>query len=202
MGFYKGYIPPSFKTEQFIFYPLTLEYTELDYDALMASKSTLRDWGWSGTWPRDDFTLDDNQASLQGHADEFESGEGYAYTILNAEETRVEGCFYSNSLLETLQRFGVDSTTQKHAKLEDALIRFWIREERLAEEAKLLDIILNWLKSEWEFSTVYFATNTKNDRQAKLFQAVGMDKRFKWAYGDITWIQYLCTEKMMHKLSR
>ena len=189
MGFYKGHIPASYKTEEFTFYPLTPEHTQLDYDALMTSKSILRDWG-GGSWPSDDFTLDDNRDDLQGHADEFESGEGYAYTILNADETRVEGCFYSNSLLEIVERFGVDPAIQEQVKRDDAIVRFWIREERLSEEENLLDIIVKWLKSEWEFPTVYFATNTKNDRQARLFEAIGMEKHLIWTFDDVTWIQY------------
>jgi hypothetical protein len=191
MGFYKGRIPLNYKTEEFTFYPLTIEHTQLDYDALMVSKSMLRDWGWSGTWPSDDFTLDDNRADLQGHADEFESGEGYAYTILNADETRVEGCFYSNSLLEIFERFGVDPSREERIKREDTLVRFWIREERLAEEAKLLEIIIAWLKTEWDFPSILFTTNDKNDRQARLFESVGMTKSLSWSHNDLTWIQYL-----------
>ena len=189
MGFYEGHIPKSYKTDEFVFYPLTPDYTQLDYEALMSSQSTLRDWSGS-TWPSDDFTLDENRQDLQGHADEFEFGEGYAYTILNAEETRVEGCFYSNSFLEIVERFGVASSIEEQINIDDVLVRFWIREERLDEEAKLLDTIIDWINSEWEFPTVYFATNTKNERQAKLFEAVGMEKEFQWALGNVRWVQY------------
>jgi hypothetical protein len=189
MVFYKGHIPPSHKTEQFVFYPLTVEHTQLDYDALMASKAMLRDWSGS-TWPSDNFTLDENRDDLQGHADEFEMGEGYAYTIMNADETRVEGCFYSNSFLGIIERFGVESNLDEQVKFDDVLVRFWIRAERLDEEAELLDTIINWLKSDWEFSTIYFATNTKNTRQAELFEAVGMEKQYEWTLGDVRWLQY------------
>lgn len=189
MGFYKGHIPPNHKTDRFIFKPLTPEYTQLDYEALMASKSVLR--AWSGSpWPSDDFTLEDNRDDLQGHADEFESGEGYAYTILNADKTRVEGCFYTNSFVEILERFGVDPSNQFNVNPEDALVRFWIRQDRLADESDLLDIIIKWLKADWEFPNIYFATNTKNDRQAKLFEEADMEKQFTWSFGNVTWVQY------------
>jgi len=190
MGFYTGYIPPIYKTDNFIFKPLTPEYTQLDYDALMASKLSLRAWSGS-SWPSDDFTLDDNRFDLQGHADEFESGEGYAYTILNADESRVEGCFYTNSFVETLERFGVDAISQADVTQSDVIVRFWIREERLDEEADLLNIIIKWLKTDWEFPNIYFATNTKNQRQAKLFEDANMEKQFEWSFGEVTWVQYL-----------
>ena len=190
MGFYKGHVPLTYKTDQFVFKPLTPEYTQFDYDALMASKSTLRDWSGS-SWPRDDFTLNENRNDLQGHADEFEMEVAYAYTILNSEESRVEGCFYCDSFFELLERFGVDSISDPNLTEEDALVRFWIREEKLDEESELLDIIIEWLKTDWEFPNIYFATNTKNSRQAKLFEDRGMEKQFEWSFGDVTWGQYL-----------
>ena len=98
MEFYAGHIPLVHQTEQFTFRPLTPQYTELDFEALMATKTVLRQWS-NSPWPQDDFTLEANRADLKRHEDEFHSGEAYAYTVLNPSESRVEGCLYINPLL-------------------------------------------------------------------------------------------------------
>jgi len=123
MTFYVGHVPQSYTSVEFTFLPLTPKYTELDYGALMSSKSTLRDWS-GGTWPRDDFTLDENRADLQQHWEEFESGEAYAYTILNPDETRCEGCFYADQLLRLLKRYDVMNQVDEPIGEGDVLIDF------------------------------------------------------------------------------
>lgn len=190
MTFYSGPIPQSHKTSQFTFLPLAPKFTQLDYDALMASKPTLRDWG-AGDWPRDDFTLEENRADLQQHWDEFESGEAYAYTVLNHDETRCEGCLYINPQYDMLEKYGVLDKIEQPIGKHDALVRFWIREERLADEAQLLDTILSWLRSEWEFTGIYFVTNNINDRQIRLFEAAGLQNQFDWSHNDVKWLHYM-----------
>ena len=178
MSFYAGPVPPMHQTANFIFRPLSPHYTELDFEALMATKTVLRQWS-NSPWPEDDFTLEANRADLQRHDEEFHNNEAYAYTVLNLEESRVDGCVY----LQPLQQFlgEVDAPTEITGQVapDEATMAFWIRGERLADEDLLLGDILDWLDTHWQFSLMTFVTYDTSNRQGDLYRARGMRLRFR-----------------------
>jgi hypothetical protein len=178
MGFYNGPVPQVHQTGQFTFRPLTPEYTDLDYAALMASKTILREWS-NSPWPQDDFTLDANRKDLQRHHDEFQRGEAYTYTVLNPDENRIEGCLYIYPLAEVLGHFGASTEVINTVEPGEANLSFWIRADRLDDEGLLLKTIVDWLEDDWQFPRVTFATYDNTDRQRKLFEALGMRVRFR-----------------------
>ena len=59
---------------------------------------------------------------------------------------------------------------------------FWIRGDRLADEALLLGDILAWLDAEWQFPKVSFGTFDTNARQATLYSDLGMRVRFRFPH--------------------
>lgn len=74
--------------------PLGPHVVQLDYLAIMGSRQRLRrELDWRG-WPRNDFTLEDNEADLAEHFAEFQRGEAYAYSVLNPDESTCLGCIY------------------------------------------------------------------------------------------------------------
>lgn len=183
MSFYSGSIPLVHQTKNFTFRPLTPKYTELDFEALMATKTVLRQWS-NSPWPADDFTLESNRADLQRHYDEFQNDEAYAYTVLNPEERRVEGCLYINPLSQFMKRFNVTAEVLSQVGHNEAHIRFWIRGDRLADEDMLLQDILHWLDDGWQFPHVTFFTFDTSNRHGKLFEALGMRLRFRLTQRD------------------
>ena len=182
MVFYSGQIPQAHKTTHFVFRPLSPEYTELDYDAFMASKLELRKWS-NGTWPRDDFTLDENRADLQRHYEEFQTGKAYAYTVLNPQESRVEGCLYIDPLTRLIERVekrhGATRDLTTDVIPNEAHLCFWIRRDRLADEALLFREVHKWLQDAWRFPQVSYGVYHTNPRQAELFESLGMHPRFR-----------------------
>ncbi|MCA9883897.1 MAG: GNAT family N-acetyltransferase [Anaerolineae bacterium] len=181
MTLYLGQVPQEHKTSHFVFRPLSPDYTELDYDAVMASKLELRKWSHS-TWPEDDFTLDDNRDDLQRHYEEFQTGKAYAFTVLNLEESRVEGCLYIDPLQRLVERFvkrnGSTREIIESLAPDDAHLAFWIRSERLGDESLLLREAMKWLLEVWQFPQVTCGAYHTNPRQAELFESLGMRLRF------------------------
>ena len=180
MGFYSGPIPFVHQTKKFTFRPLMPKYAELDFEALMTTKTILRQWS-NSPWPQDDFTLEANRTDLQRHYDEFQNDKAYAYTVLNPEESRVEGCLYINPLSPIMQRFNATVETLSQVAPDEAHIGFWIRGDRLADETHLLRDILNWLDDAWQFPQITFFTFDTSSRQSKLFESLEMCLRFRLA---------------------
>jgi hypothetical protein len=178
MRFYAGPVPPMHQTNNFTFRPLSPKYTALDFEALMATKTVLRQWS-NSPWPNDDFTLEANRADLQRHDDEFRNNVAYAYTVLNPQESRVEGCVYLNPLRQFLGWVDAPEAITTQVAAGEAHMGFWIRGDRLGDEDLLLGDILDWLDTHWQFSHVTFATYDTSNRQVDLYRARGMRLRFR-----------------------
>ena len=185
MSFYSGPVPSMYQTANFTFRPLAPDYTALDFEALMVSKTMLRQW-LNGTWPDDEFTLERNRADLQRHYDEFQNGDAYAYTVLNPAESRVEGALYIDPLARSLHWFKVPEEVCCQISDDESLVGFWIRSDRLADESLLFHDILRWLAQDWQLPHVTFFTFDSSNRQRKLFESVGMRQRFRFAQPDGT----------------
>ena len=86
-------VPKGLPTEEFHLRPLRVSDAEIDYAAVMKSKSMLRLMSQSGQ-PQDGFTLEMNRKDLQEHEQEHDEGIAFTYTVLSPTERTCLGCVY------------------------------------------------------------------------------------------------------------
>lgn len=85
-------------------------------------------------------TIDANLDDLLDHADEFERGVAYAYTVLDPADGDVIGCVY------------IDPDDEA-----DARCRLWVRADRAELDAVLEHTVREWLAGpEWGLDIVRF----------------------------------------------
>lgn len=99
---------------------------------------TAEQWGGDG-WPYP-MTPEANLRDLQEHAEEFERGEAFAYTVLASANGEVIGCLY------------IDPD-----EVADARSRFWVRADHAHLEGELERVVRQWLAGpEWGFESVRY----------------------------------------------
>ena len=174
-------IPGGLVTDEFLIRPLSATDVELDYAAVMESREILRKWEQS-TWPTDDFTLADNLKDLQRHEREHLNREAFTFTVMNPTETECLGCIYIfPRTVRWLARAKAESVGDTAWEDYEAVILFWIRQSRLAEEMdrRLLDILRPWFEQEWAFDGHLFQTNEQFEQQVLMFEAAGLQLQFE-----------------------
>jgi hypothetical protein len=140
--------PRELRAAHFRLEPLGPQHNERDHPAWMSSIDhihstpgfTAADWA-GDAWP---FAMsrDDNLADLVKHAEEFESGEAFAYTVLDPETDDVIGCAY------------VDPDDTGAA---DAMCRCWVRASHSNLDGPLYVALVRWFEGpQWPFTTVRF----------------------------------------------
>ncbi|MEM8768352.1 MAG: GNAT family N-acetyltransferase, partial [Pseudomonadota bacterium] len=99
---------------------------------------------WPGSeWPTD-LTLEQNLIDLGWHQKEFQSGNSFAYTVVELDESRVIGCVY----IYPTRKVGFD-----------AEVYLWTRPpEQVSNinEAILRETVRQWLKKVWPFESPIF----------------------------------------------
>lgn len=170
-----AHAPEILKTNEFLVCPLRATDVELDYDAVISSCAEL--WLRSGgNWPREGFTLEENLADLVRHEREHLERSAFTFTVMNSTETECLGCIYINPLASMLKR--ADGSADQLAEVgeQEAWVTFWVRQSRLADhlDARLLQQLLTWFKTEWAFTRVVFAARKERERQVRLFNEAGM----------------------------
>ncbi len=134
-------VPVRLDTPTFRLEPLAPHHNEADHRAWSTSIDHIRAtpgfspelWG-DDAWPYE-MTAAENLDDLTDHAREFEAGEAYAFTVLDATRPdEVIGCVYINP----------------DAKGDaDSTIRFWVRAERAGLDGELETVIRSWLADDW-----------------------------------------------------
>lgn len=174
--------PPSgLETPQFILRPIVAADAELDYEAVMESRDFLRKWEQS-TWPEDDFTVEANRKDMVKLEDRHKSGESFAYTVMNPEQTECFGCVYLFSpSAKWLADADITALGADHWSDRDALLSFWVRKSKLAEglDRTLLDSLLRWLEEEWSFDAPVVSTNEEFEQQVTMIETAGLTRRFE-----------------------
>ena len=67
-----GPVPEMLRTDEFLLRPLGATDVQLDYDAVISSRTELlRSSG--GTWPREGLTLEEDVANLERHEQEYKA---------------------------------------------------------------------------------------------------------------------------------
>ena len=177
-------VPAGLTTDEFVLRPLSPSDVALDYDAVMASKAMLR-VRMGGTWPRDDFTIDENLADLERHEADFQARTGFTYTVMNPTESECLGCVYVYPLAEVLRHRGADASAVAGGGGDEPTATFWVRSERIADDLdrRLLAALLPWLATEFAFGRVLFQAYATDDRQLAILRDAGLQPVASYAVG-------------------
>jgi hypothetical protein len=138
--------PEGLVAEAFVLEPLGPQHNDADYSAWMASIDHIlatpgfRPELWDGDdWPYL-MTAAENLADLIRHADEFDQGKAFAYTVLDPLRHDVIGCVYV-----------------RPDPVADARCRLWVRADRADCETELVAAVRTWLHEPvWGFRDVRF----------------------------------------------
>ncbi len=135
-------IPPVLETERFRLRMLSVNDVEQDYEAVIESRELLHSM-FSGSWPREGFTLKENLTDLGQHQQEFLNREAFAYTVVSLDESRVLGCVYINPARK------VDTNAE---------VYMWVRQSEHDQglDAIMFQKVKNWMSSSWPFTAVAF----------------------------------------------
>ncbi|MHA6511825.1 GNAT family N-acetyltransferase [Tessaracoccus sp. Z1128] len=127
-----GFEPPkSLVTNQFVLEPLGPQHNEADHGAWTSSIEHIRATpGYpKGDWPPvNAMSLAANHADLTRHAEDFSSGKGFTFTVLDPADGSVIGCVY----LYPAEGEG------------DVTVRSWVRADRSHLDRPLADRVAEW----------------------------------------------------------
>ena len=159
-------VPTALRTEEFLLRPLRAADVDLDYEAVMATQEVLRRRS-GGTWPRPDFTHEENLADLQGHEADFHARRGFTYTVMDPTETRCLGCVYAYP-----PKGDEDGRDRDH----EAVVWFWVRPDGVTDDLdrQLLAALVPWLRKDFAFARVHFEARGNDERQMAIFSEAGL----------------------------
>jgi hypothetical protein len=172
-------VPDGLRTDDLLLLSLRPEHVALDFDALMASRIRLRVEG-DDDWPRDDFTLAENLADLEGRWREHQARIAFTYTVLNPAATRCEGCVYINPWQRILRHTTPDSVRSITPQPNESVVHYWVRDSALARELDraLVQSLVEWFDQDWAFAQVYFWLNDVQERDAQVLTDAGLRVRY------------------------
>jgi RimJ/RimL family protein N-acetyltransferase len=148
----RPFVPPGFEaprhleTAAFRLEPLGPEHNERDYAAWTSSLEHIHATpGWEqSSWPRE-MTLEENRGDLERHAEDFRARRGFTYTVLEPDGDDVVGCVYIYPVPDT-----------QH----EARVLSWVRASHADLDVSLWQAVSAWLRSEWPFERVDYATRS------------------------------------------
>lgn len=139
-------VPLGAETPFFCIKPLSEEFAELDFQAVMASKARLGRI-FSGAWPNDVHSREDNLRDIREHVEDARKRIGFTYTVLSLDEVRCWGCIYIYP--SSKQGF-------------DAAVHYWVHIELMESlfEKHFSEFVDGWIKSTWPFERVAYPGRT------------------------------------------
>jgi hypothetical protein len=177
-------VPEALRTDEFLLRPIRAADAELDYAAVMESKTFLRPWEQSG-WPADDFTVEANREDLakleQRHAD----GASFTYTVMDPGETQSLGCVYIFPTTAPLyERAAISALDGAQWAAYEAAVYFWVRTSRLADglDQRLLAALGAWFAQDWRIAHPLILTNEQVTQQVALFERSNLVLRFRLTF--------------------
>lgn len=174
-------IPSDLRTGRFYLRPLTTADSELDYEAVMETRASLRLWEQS-SWPEDHFTVADNRADLAEMQERHEANRAYTYTVLDPTGTRCLGCVYIFPHdASFLAKASVTPTADAVWSASDAVVYFWVRQSEMdrGADAVLLQELRAWFRKEWQLENVVFVTSEAFQHQVDLMNASDLEVQFE-----------------------
>ena len=133
-------IPEILKTDKFILKPLTVEFLELDYDAVNFSIHHLKGI-FGNDWPPSNITKEQDLEDLKWHQGEFEKRSSFAYTVLNLDETECLGCVY------------IYPSKKKSFEVD---VFYWVRQSMIYLDKELGLVVRKWLEEKWPFKKIAY----------------------------------------------
>jgi hypothetical protein len=178
-------VPDLLQTEEFLLRPLRPGDSALDYDAVIASQDLLRR-RTGGKWPHIGFSAKANRADLEQHAIDFRDRRGFTYTVLDPAQTRCLGCVYVDPLPENLRLTQAAVDNVASAGAYQALVSFWVRSDVVPRDIDryLLTELLQWLKTDFAFTRVVFASWQSDVRQMMILRDAGLHQTTIASKGD------------------
>ena len=133
-----GFEPPrELATDDFRLEPLGPQHNAADLAAWSSSVEHIRaTHGYpDGSWPPPEgMSLERNLADLTRHADDFASGKGFTFTVLDPADGDVIGCVY---------------LYPDPAPEHDVSVQSWVRATHAHLDAPLADAVAAWIESDW-----------------------------------------------------
>lgn len=187
-------VPDELRTADLLLRMLTPEHVHMDYEAVMESQEQLRCFS-AGSWPTPDFTLAQNLDDLEEHEREHHERAAFTYTVMNPDGTRCEGCVYINPWQDALAHRHIDATMDDVTIGEhEAVVTFWARTSGFERDLdrQLFNGLVSWFDAGWAFLRITFMTNDGLERQVKLMEEAGFERRYSFGSetSDLTWLFY------------
>lgn len=134
-------VPPCFETNHFRLRMLSVKDVAKDYEAVIESRDLLHSMG--STWPREDFTIEENLADLERHQQEFIERKAFAYTVVSLDESQVLGCVYINPA---------------ESEAADSTVYLWVRQSEYDKglDGVLFRAVKEWIETAWPFTRVIY----------------------------------------------
>jgi len=133
-----GFDPPrSLVTDRFRLEPLGPQHNDADLAAWTSSIEHIRATpGYpDGRWPPlEGMAPEANLADLRRHAEDFTTGKGFTFTVLDPADGDVIGCVYL-----------YPPETEGH----DVTVQSWVRADRADLDVPLADAVAAWLAVAW-----------------------------------------------------
>jgi hypothetical protein len=173
--------PDELRTEEFLLRPIRVADAELDHDAVMETRVSLRRWEQS-SWPEDDFTVEANRADMELLERRFADGESFTYTVMDPAEARCLGCVYVvPTRSRQLTKYRVTPVGDADWSQFTVGVYYWVRESRLEDglDGRLLEALARWFRGEWRIENFLFVTNELCDQQMTMIQNAGFELRFE-----------------------
>ncbi len=134
--------PRTHSTALFHFRVLEEAVEAEDYEAVMSSQKRLQGiFGPDSTWPAISMTRAQNAQSLKEHRYEFEHSLAFAYSVVDAQQTRCLGSIY------------IDPS---RAKSFDCEVYLWIRDDSVERDDDLYCAVREWLSTRWPLKHVAY----------------------------------------------
>lgn len=178
-------VPAGLRTDEFVLRMLSPIDVELDYDAVIASKESLRAYS-DGRWPREGFTIEENLADLEEHERDFHARTGFTYTVMNPTETQCLGCVYLYPIDNILRLAEIDEADLATMRSTDANATFWARQDRHRDDLdkRLLAALISWLRNDFAFSNLWFTALAAEHRRVAVIREAGLNLIHTFPKGD------------------
>jgi hypothetical protein len=138
-------VPEGNRTDLFVIEPLQERHNKSDHEAWTSSREHIKTTpGFVGQqlWVDEDFSVDDNAASIAKHSRDFEKRVEFNYAVVDTATGEVIGSVY----IRPASRDG-----------HDADVRSWVRADRAELDKPLHDFVTRWLAYAWPFRSPDYA---------------------------------------------
>lgn len=152
----KLFVPKDFKVNDevkstdFVLRKLTVEFLNLDYQAVMSSIDIIKQTRGGTEWPFAEMTLEEDRSDLYWHQTEFNLRCSFAYSIFTLDKSTCLGCLYI---------FPPEKPWLEYPEGTDAVVNFWVTQNAYNNGLypKVYRFMVEWIKNEWPFTNVFFS---------------------------------------------